>query len=103
MDPFGRTYFVYILASGRHGTLYVGVISDLPGRVWEHREGAMPGFTSRYGVKQLVHFEMFGEIDAAIKREKQLKRWRREWKVNLIEGTNPEWVDLYDGIAQQMR
>ena len=103
MDPFGRTYWVYILASRRHGTLYIGVTSDLAGRVYEHRAGIIPGFTSKFGVHRLVYFEPFGMIDDAIRREKQLKRWRREWKINLIERNNPGWVDLFDGIFHQMR
>jgi putative endonuclease len=103
MDPFGRTYWVYILASRKHGTLYIGVTSDLSGRVHEHRAGIMPGFTSKYAVHRLVYFEMFGMIDDAITREKQLKKWRRDWKINLIERSNPDWADLYEGIAHQMR
>ncbi len=103
MDPFGRTYWVYILASRKHGTLYVGVTSDVPGRVYEHRAGITPGFTSHYRVHQLVYFEQFGAIDDAIRLEKQVKRWRREWKINLIERRNPHWADLFDGIFHQMR
>jgi putative endonuclease len=103
LDPFGRTYWVYVLASRKHGTLYVGMTSDLSGRVFEHREGLTPGFTSRYGVRTLVYFESFGIVDEALAREKQLKRWRRDWKINLIERSNPEWVDLFDGIFHQMR
>ena len=103
MDPFGRTYFVYILASRKHGTLYTGVTSDLPGRVYEHKAGLSGGFTAKHRVHHLVYFEMFGMIDDAIKREKQLKRWRREWKINLIERHNPGWIDLFDGIFHQMR
>ena len=72
-------------------------------RVHEHREGLTPGFTSRWGVTRLVYFETFGDIEEAIAREKALKRWRRDWKVNLIEKSNPDWVDLYDGIAQNWR
>jgi len=94
---------VYILASRKHGTLYTGITSDLAGRVYEHRAGLTPGFTSRYGVKRLVYFETFGMVEEAIAREKQLKRWRRDWKIRLIESHNPGWVDLYDGIAWQMR
>jgi putative endonuclease len=85
---------VYILASGRHGTLYVGVTSDLMGRLHQHRTGATPGFTSQYGVHRLVHFEVAETMEAAIAREKQLKTWRREWKTNLIERENPFWEDL---------
>jgi putative endonuclease len=103
MDPFGRTYWVYILASRKHGTLYIGVTGDLAGRVYEHRAGITPGFTTRYGVHMLVYFEMFGMIDEAIAREKRLKKWRRDWKIALIEERNPTWVDLFPGIFHQMR
>ena len=103
MDPFGRTYWVYILASRKNGTLYTGVTSDISGRVWEHKVGATGGFTTRYGVHRLVYFEMFGMIDDAIAREKSVKRWRRDWKIALIERDNPEWRDLYEEIAWQMR
>jgi putative endonuclease len=103
MDPFGRTYWVYILASRKHGTLYIGVTSDISGRVYEHKVGITPGFTTRYGVHILVYFEMFGVIEQAIAREKQLKRRRRDWKINLIERSNPNWVDLHGGIVHQMR
>jgi putative endonuclease len=86
--------FVYILASAFRGTLYIGVTSDLMARIWQHREGAKPGFTSRYSVYRLVHFEPFADMDSAIAREKQLKRWHRQWKINLIEEKNPHWDDL---------
>ena len=85
---------VYILASGRHGTLCVGVTSDLAARVHQHRQGLIPGFTRDYGVKQLVHFEMCETMEAAIQREKRLKEWRRAWKIELIEKRNAEWDDL---------
>jgi putative endonuclease len=85
---------VYILASRRHGTLYIGVTSHLPGRAYQHREGLIPGFTRDYGVKHLVHFEMHETMDAAILREKRLKKWRRAWKTELIETRNPLWEDL---------
>ena len=88
-------YFVYILASERNGTLYVGVTNDLIGRVTEHREGLVPGFTKRYGVKLLVYFEEHDDIDEAIRREKRIKRWRRGWKLELIESGNPQWRDLW--------
>ena len=85
---------VYILASDRNGTLYVGVTSDLPGRLYQHRAKLLPGFTARYSVAKLVRYELFGDMEAAIRREKQLKNWRRDWKLNLIEQDNPDWRDL---------
>ena len=87
---------VYILASGHNGTLYIGVTSDIYGRMSEHKQGLVAGFTRRYGVKTLVYYEMHDTMDAAIKREKQLKEWQRAWKIRLIEGMNPEWIDLFD-------
>ncbi len=89
----------YILASQPRGTLYIGVTSDIERRLSEHRLGDMPGFTARYGVKRLVWLEYAGDMDAAIAREKQLKRWRRAWKVNLIEAGNPEWHDLGEDLG----
>jgi len=85
---------VYILASREYGTLYVGVTSDLIARLWQHRNGEAKGFTSRYEVYRLVRFEQFGTMYEAISREKQLKRWHRQWKINLIESENPHWADL---------
>ena len=96
-DP--AAYYVYILASGRNGTLYVGVTNDLVRRTHEHKTGAADGFTKRFGVKRLVYSESFPDVRDALLREKVLKRWRREWKLNLIERDNPDWHDLYDGIA----
>ncbi len=90
---------VYILASGRHGTLYVGVTSDLLRRVWEHRTAAVDGFTKRYRVHSLVYFELHATMDAAILREKQLKSWRRDWKAELIDRENPDWHDLYGSLS----
>ena len=90
---------VYILASGHYGTLYIGVTSNLEQRLWQHRNQATPGFASRYEVNRLVHFEMFGDMERAIAREKQLKNWRRDWKINLINGENPEWRDLAVGLG----
>ena len=84
----------YILASQKRGTLYIGVTSDLAARVWQHRSGASTGFTSRYRVFRLVHAEFFDDMTGAITREKQLKRWHRQWKINLIEVSNPDWKDL---------
>jgi putative endonuclease len=87
---------VYILASKRHGTLYIGVTSDLCSRVRNHKLGEKDGFTKKYNVKMLVWFEFFGTMEEAIKREKQLKEWQRGWKITLIENTNPTWADLHD-------
>ncbi len=94
-----RTYWVYILASGRNGTLYVGVTNDILFRVWQHRTGIFPGFTSRYAIKHLVYFEEFDDITAAIHRETRLKKWNRKWKLDLIEASNPEWKDLYEEMT----
>ena len=93
-------YYVYILASKRRGTLYTGVTNHLIRRGHEHREGLAPGFTRNYGVKTLVYLETFGDIRLAIEREKQLKKWRRDWKIALIEDSNPDWVDLFPGLVQ---
>jgi len=90
----GRQPCVYILASGPNGTIYIGVTSDLMARLHQHRTGVTGGFTSTYDVKRLVRFEMADDMPAAIVREKQLKRWHRGWKINLIEQDNPQWVDL---------
>ncbi|HEX5536344.1 MAG TPA: GIY-YIG nuclease family protein [Sphingobium sp.] len=84
----------YILASKPNGTLYIGVTSNLIARLHQHRTKTIPGFTSRYAVHRLVHFEMCDTMEAAILREKQLKNWRRQWKINLIEAGNPRWNDL---------
>ena len=86
---------VYIMASAEHGTLYIGVTGDLKRRVWEHRDGIVEGFTQRYGLKRLVWFEHHADFLAAIAREKQLKKWNRAWKLELIETTNPAWRDLW--------
>lgn len=90
---------VYILASKPYGTLYIGVTSDLMTRLHQHREGSTPGFTSRYRVAHLLRYEIFGDMLTAISREKQLKRWRRQWKINLIESDNPDWHDLAPGLG----
>jgi putative endonuclease len=97
--PRERQPCVYILASGQHGTLYTGVTSDLLARVTRHRTGALPGFSKQYGVTRLVWYEMADTMEAAITREKQIKKWRREWKVNLIEARNPQWADLAIGLG----
>lgn len=95
-----KTYFVYLLASGRNGTLYTGVTNNLVLRTAQHREGSASGFTTRHGVTRLVWFETHGSIEAAIHREKQLKRWRRAWKLALFAETNPDWDDLYPGLVK---
>ena len=92
------SHFVYILASKRNGTLYVGVTSDLGKRVWQHGQGVVEGFTREYEVKRLVHAEEFSDLSAAREREHTLKRWRRRWKVALSESENPAWRDLYDDL-----
>ena len=97
--PLERDPCVYILASGHYGTLYIGVTSDLLGRLWQHRNEVIPGFTKRYKVHRLVHFEMLGDMAGAIAREKQLKRWHRQWKINLLERENPHWADLAVGLG----
>ena len=94
----GKRMWVYILASERNGTLYTGVTNDLIRRVWEHRNDMVKGFTKRYGVHRLVHFEAFDEPEFAIAREKTLKKWTRKWKLALIEKENPEWTELWDDI-----
>ena len=92
--------YVYILASKRNGTLYIGVTSDLIKRIYEHREEFADGFTKNYGVKILVYYEAHETIDAAILREKQMKKWNRDWKLRLIEENNPEWRDLWEEICK---
>jgi putative endonuclease len=94
-----KPYFVYILASRRNGTLYVGVTDDLVRRVYEHKNDLVEGFSQKYGVHRLVHFEVCEDIRAAIEREKRVKKWNRQWKIELIEKSNPEWNDLYLSIV----
>ena len=89
---------VYILASRRNGTLYVGVTSDLAARIWQHRNDVVDGFTKKYGVHMLVYFELHDDMESAIIREKRLKKWNRAWKLRLIEEMNPDWIDLYESI-----
>ncbi len=93
------TYFVYIMASQKNGTLYVGVTNDLVRRVFEHREGSVAGFTKRYDVKDLVYFEEHDDPRNAIQREKNIKHWSRAWKLALIERQNPDWQDLFDMLT----
>lgn len=94
-----KTPCVYILASRRHGTLYVGVTSDLVQRVWQHRNDLVDGFTQRYRVHRLVWYEVHESMESAIMREKRIKKWNRDWKIELIEKNNPSWSDLYGEIV----
>ncbi|EJL83366.1 putative endonuclease containing a URI domain containing protein [Herbaspirillum sp. CF444] len=93
------SYFAYILASQRNGSLYIGVTNDLVRRVYEHKHGLIPGFTQKYGIRDLVYVEVFDDIVNAITREKQRKAWRRAWQIELIEKTNPYWNDLYATVV----
>jgi putative endonuclease len=93
-----KQFSVYILASDRNGTLYIGVTSHLIQRVWQHQEKQVEGFTKKYDVKKLVWFEQHESAESAIAREKQIKKWNRDWKIRLIEETNPYWNDLYPSI-----
>jgi len=90
--------YVYLLASQRNGTLYVGVTSDLQRRVWEHKNDLHDGFTKRYGVHRLVYYEVHDDIRDALVREKRIKKWRRSWKLELVEALNPTWRDLYEDV-----
>jgi putative endonuclease len=96
MDKAG---FVYIMASQRNGTIYLGVTSDLPKRIWEHRSGAVEGFTKKYGCRMLVWYEQHDSIAGARQRELRMKEWKRAWKLREIESVNPGWEDLFDRIA----
>ncbi len=90
-----KTYYIYIMASKKNGTLYIGVTNDLLRRVWQHKNDVHDGFTKKYGVHRLVWYEANAQIKGAIWREKQMKKWHRQWKINLIEENNPNWDDLY--------
>lgn len=94
-----KSYVVYILASGPNGTLYVGVTSNLIGRAYQHRNGMVEGFTKKYNVKDLVWYEIHEDVVAAITREKQIKKWNRAWKIELIQKENPRWQDLYPTLV----
>ena len=93
-------YAVYIVTNKRNGTVYIGVTGDLVRRTWQHRTGAVPGFTKRYGLKRLVWYELHDSIEAAIQREKTMKSWPRQWKRNVIEERNPRWRDLWNEITR---
>lgn len=94
-----KQYYVYIMASQRNGTLYVGVTSDLIKRTWEHKSKFIQGFTAKYAIDRLVYYEVHEDIEAAIKREKNIQAWKRAWKLTLIEKRNPEWEDLYNQVT----
>ena len=94
-----KAFFVYVMASRKGGALYVGVTSALVQRVYQHKQGLVDGFTKRYGIKCLVYFEAHADAESAIMRETQIKRWKRQWKVELIETSNKEWRDLYETIV----
>jgi len=93
-----KEFYVYIMASQRNGTLYIGVTSNLIQRLWQHKSNAVKGFTEKYKIHQLVYFEKYESSYSAIQSEKRLKEWQRSWKLELIESINPEWEDLYDGV-----
>ena len=93
-----NNYYVYIMASKRNGTLYTGVTNNLPKRVCEHKNNIIEGFTKKYSVHLLVYYEQFNDIEYAITREKQIKKWKREWKLKLIEKSNPNWKDMYENL-----
>ncbi len=95
-----KYYYVYILASKPYGTLYTGVSSNIPSRTWQHKNDLVERFTKRYRVKRLVWYEQTKSIESAINKEKQIKKWRRRWKLDLIEKMNPDWKDLYDEIIK---
>ena len=95
-----KQFYVYILTSKRNGTLYIGVTSNLPQRIWQHKNNQLDGFSKKYNVKQLVYFEQHDTAESAITREKQIKKWKRAWKLKLIEKNKPQWKDLYDLILQ---
>ena len=94
-----KTYYVYITASKRNGTLYIGVTSNLKKRIYEHKESLLDGFTKKYKVNKLVYFETTNDISSAIQREKRMERWKRKWKLKLIEKENPCWIDLYNNLG----
>ena len=94
-----KNYYVYILSSKRNGTLYTGITSDILKRVYEHKHGLVEGYTKKYKVHYLVWYEIHQSVESAITREKQIKKWKRNWKLQLIEKENPEWMDLYQRIS----
>ena len=95
-----KTYYIYILASKRNGTLYIGITNDLARRVYEHNSGLIESFTKKYSINKLVYFESTSDVNAAILREKRMKKWKRQWKIELIEKSNPDWKDLYKDFLE---
>ncbi|MDX1901198.1 MAG: GIY-YIG nuclease family protein [Gammaproteobacteria bacterium] len=93
-----KAYYVYILANKKYGTLYIGITSNLIKRIYEHKNNFADGFTKKYGIHQLMYYEIHIDVREAILREKQIKKWHRDWKINLIERDNPDWIDLYSSI-----
>lgn len=98
INMYSKTYSVYIVTNEKYGTLYIGVTNNLEGRVWEHKNKVNEGFSSKYKTYKLVYHEEYEDINGAIDREKQLKTWNRQWKINLIEKENPNWEDLYNSL-----
>jgi putative endonuclease len=96
--PKQKQYWVYIITNKKNGSLYIGVTSDLVKRIWQHKQKLVEGFSSRYNLTQLVYLESYNDVELAIRREKRLKKYKRQWKINLIEQENPEWNDLYQEI-----
>ncbi len=94
-----KNYYVYIVINKPRGTLYIGMTNNLVRRSYEHRNGLIDGFTKKYNLKRLVYFEVFNRVEDAIHREKRLKKWNRQWKIDLIEKVNPEWIDLYEKLV----
>ena len=92
-------YYVYIITNKKHGTLYIGVTNNLVRRIWQHKEGKIEGFSAKYNLKKLIYYEEHNEIYDAITREKQIKKWKRDWKIRLIEEINPDWNDLYNEVV----
>jgi len=95
-----NSYYVYILANKRNGTIYIGVTNDLRRRIYEHKSNLIEGFTKKYSVHDLVYFEQTTDVQSALQREKQIKIWKRKWKLDLIETANPEWKDIYDELLE---
>jgi len=95
-----KEFYIYIMANKPNGTLYIGMTSDLVKRVWQHKQGLVEGFTKKYAVGNLVYYETYHDSENAIKRERQMKKWKREWKIELIEKSNPKWLDLYRDISK---